>query len=133
MVTMIYSSAHDLYVPIFFILLQSKDQVAYYLALQMAINGSDWKLDAKTKTCDFERSLLNALNHQFPEEETPTIGCLFHFKQALRRKLLGYRISREVIHALMGPNGLINLLTIAPVEEIITKVSYTFLYINDIF
>jgi len=130
MIIMIYSPAHDLYVPIFFILLQSKDQVAYYLALQMAINGSGWKLDAKTKTCDFERALLNALNEQFPEVETPTIGCLFHFKQAIRRKLLSYRISREVIHDLMGPNGLINLLTIVPVEEIITKVSYTFKYIK---
>lgn len=124
MIIMIYSQAHDLYVPIFFILLQSKDQVAYYLALQMAINGSGWKLDAKTKTCDFERALLNALNEQFPETETPTVGCLFHFKQALRRKLLSYRIPHDVISNLMGPNGLINILTIVPVEEILTKVSF---------
>lgn len=126
MIIMIYSQAHDLYVPIFFILLQSKDQVAYYLALQMAINGSGWKLDAKTKTCDFERALLNALNEQFPEVETPTVGCLFHFKQALRRKLLSYRIPQDVIHELMGPNGLINILTIVPVAEIIPKVSYNY-------
>jgi hypothetical protein len=124
MIIMIYSQAHDIYVPIFYILLQSKDQVAYYLGLQMAINGSGWKLDAKTKTCDFERALLNAMNEQFPESETPTVGCLFHFKQALRRKLIGYRIPNEVIHHLMGPNGLINILTIVPVDEIITKVSY---------
>ena len=122
MIIMIYSQAHDLYVPIFFILLQSKDQVAYYLALQMAINGSGWKLNAKTKTCDFERSLLNAMNEQFPEAETPTVGCLFHFKQALRKKLLQFKIPHEMISELMDDKGLINILPIVDPDELTTKV-----------
>ena len=35
--------------------------------------------------CDFELSLLNAIDVQLPEADL--LGCFFHFRQALRRRL----------------------------------------------
>ena len=35
--------------------------------------------------CDFEMSLLKAIDEQLPEADLH--GCFFHFRQALRRKL----------------------------------------------
>jgi len=124
MVIMIFNQALDTYVPIFFILLQSKDQVAYYLALQHAINASDWKLRPKTVSCDFEKGLLKAVEDEFrgtPEDPMEIIGCEFHFKQALSRKLEKLQIPKDVIFDLISASGLINILFVIPIEEIKTK------------
>jgi hypothetical protein len=100
----------------------------------MAINGSEWKLEAKTKTCDFERALINAMNEQFPEKETPSVGCLFHFKQAIRRKLLQFKVPSTLISELINKDGLVNILPIAKPSELKTKVNLLYItyiyYIN---
>jgi hypothetical protein len=83
MILMIYSPATQMYVPIFWTLLQSKKQAAYYHALQMMICASNWQLEALTYTADFEVGLMNAIKLQFPEGKG--LFCLFHWKQAIRR------------------------------------------------
>ena len=105
-----------MYVPAFFILLQSKKCSAYYHAIQQCICASDWKMEPKSVTCDFEQSLIKALKHQFPA--APAILCLFHWKQAIRRKLLSFHTPLHIIHQMIGKNG---VLTVIPVNEIITK------------
>ncbi|KAF0990029.1 hypothetical protein HZS_2207 [Henneguya salminicola] len=40
---------------------------------------------------NFEKALISAVNHEFPESRV--MGCYFHFKQALHRKLKKYRVS----------------------------------------
>jgi hypothetical protein len=119
MVLMIYSSATDMYVPVFFILLQSKHEDAYYHAIQQAICATEWKLEAKTKTCDFEQGLIKALRCQFPGDNF--VLCNFHWKQCLRRKLLEYGIPKNLIHDLLGSEGPMELLTVIPIDEIVTK------------
>jgi hypothetical protein len=47
------------YVPVLFVLLQSKKTNAYYHALQQYIRVSDWKLEAKTFTSDFEQDIVD--------------------------------------------------------------------------
>ena len=108
-----------MYVPAFFILLQSKKCSAYYHAIQQCICASDWKMEPKSVTCDFEQSLIKALKHQFPA--APAILCLFHWKQAIRRKLLSFHTPLHIIHQMIGKNGVMNILTVTPVNEIITK------------
>lgn len=119
LIVMIYSQGEKTYVPIFYVLLQSKAELAYYHALQMVICACNWELDPKSITCDFEVTFINALRTQF--RGVDIVGCFFHFKQALRRKLKKFRIDPLVISSLMNDDGLINILTIVPVSEILIK------------
>ncbi|KAF0987857.1 hypothetical protein HZS_8101 [Henneguya salminicola] len=43
---------------------------------------------------DFEKALIFAANYEFPESRV--IGCYFHFKKALHRKLKKYRINQAI-------------------------------------
>jgi hypothetical protein len=80
----------------------------------MALAGT---LQAKTITCDFEQALLNAACEAFGD--VPIIGCLFHFKQAIRRKLIKhYKLPEAVVTKLIGADGLMNLLTTIPICDI---------------
>lgn len=118
MIIMVYSKHHDLYVPVYYILLQSKKEDSYFNAIEQAINASNWKLEALTVTCDFEMALINAIKDQFPEGKR--VLCLFHWKQALRRKLRDdYKLPEEIVHLMTRSNGLLELLTVIPIEEII--------------
>ena len=49
------------------------------------------------------------------------IGCRFHWKQAIRRKLLALDVPKTLITLLMDKNGLINILPIIPVSDIVVK------------
>ena len=59
------------------------------------------------------------MNTQFPNG--PLVGCSFHFKQALRRNLLSRGIPQNLVTALIGPGGWIEVLMVIPIEEIRTK------------
>ena len=52
-------------------------------------------INLSTFTADFEHALLNAARKTFPD--AVLIGCLFHWKQALHRKMLDLRIPKEVV------------------------------------
>lgn len=119
MVIMLFSHPHQMYIPIWFILLQSKKEATYVRALNQAIKTSPALLNAVTITSDFEKGLLNAVHSEFPS--AIFIGCLFHFKQALWRKLIDLGIPEELVHELMSEGGLIGLLTVIPIDEIISK------------
>ena len=89
------------------------------VAIHSCIVASGWVLRSKTWTCDFEAGLLKAMKEQFPEG--CAVGCLFHWKQSLRRKLMELNVSLEKISELMWEDGLINLLTVLPLSEIVNK------------
>jgi hypothetical protein len=116
---MIYAKAQKIYVPVFYILLQNKLENTYILALQSVIAACNWKIEPHSFTCDFETGLLNALQQQFPDAKQ--VLCLFHWKQAIRRKLIKLGIPKNMISNLVDENGLLNLLTVIPKEEIVEK------------
>jgi hypothetical protein len=106
-----------------FILLQGKYEDIYRYALQEAISGTDWELNAKSTTCDFEIGLMNTVKFQFGEGKH--IGCLFHFLQAILRKLKKIKMPDDIITILMsdGP-GSIKILTAVPLNEFDKAISY---------
>jgi len=114
LIMMIYSAAHDTYVPVFFVLLESKSELVYYHALEQCIGATNWKLDAATVSCDFETGLMNQCKLQF--RDAKIVGCLFHWKQALRRKLLKCHIPEDLITTVIGSNGTANILNEIPIE-----------------
>ena len=117
---MIYEPTSELYIPVYFVLLQSKLSGAYSAALYHCICSiGRTKFDAISVTCDFEQSLILAINENI--ENPIMIGCLFHWKQALRRKLKQFNINSAMISELMDGHGLINLLPEIPISDIESK------------
>ena len=119
LIIMVYDEQTDLYVPILYILMTAKTQILYYQALHYVICVSDWKLDPFSVTCDFEKALLSAVGEQF-RGNTRINGCLFHWKQALRRKMKKLNIEDQYVSMAMHKN-VIDVLTVIPRDEIVRK------------
>lgn len=118
MIIMIYSAAHQTYVPVLYILLQNKKEQTYLRALTEAEFAANHYLRPKTVTCDFEIGLMNAILAKFPSAHL--IGCLFHFKQAIRRKLIkDFKVPSDAVSFLCGEHGLMNILCSIPIEDIV--------------
>ncbi|OQR83926.1 hypothetical protein ACHHYP_14118 [Achlya hypogyna] len=75
-------------------------------------------LEPSTISCDFEQALIGAIKDQFPDARI--VGCLFHFKQAIRRKLVTLRIPEDQVQRAMEPNVL-DVLTVIPRLQIIKR------------
>lgn len=68
--------------------------------------------------CDFEQTIHMAVRDQSPSAYI--VGCLFHWKQAIRRKVLELRIPKGDVQVAMTP-GLLDTLTVVPEAGIRTK------------
>jgi MULE transposase domain len=108
LIIMVYDDETNIYVPAVYILLDNKNQWAYWHALHIVLVETETKLYPATITCDFEMALLNALKEQLPNASI--VGCLFHFKQALRRKMKRLYIPEAEISQAMK-KGKIDILT----------------------
>jgi hypothetical protein len=118
LVIMSHDKSTSMYVPIFFVLVQSKKEIVYKHALRMCVAATGGSMQVINATCDFEQGIINALKDQFKK---PVVGCEFHWKQAIRRKLLELGVPRENVSELVGPNGLLHLLTEIPISDIEKK------------
>ena len=81
------------YAPVVYILMTGKHEILYWHALHWVCVASNWKLDPFSVTCDFEEGLHNAIRGQFVGSILN--GCLFHWKQAIRRKWSLYRSTQN--------------------------------------
>lgn len=116
-IVMAYDASLDVYVPVVYVLATAKcEKTSKYLLywLQAAVN---FQVKPRTVTCDFEKALINAVTGAFPM--SVLVGCLFHWKQAIRRKLVDLRIPKEAICTAMSP-GIMDILTVIPVDEIVS-------------
>jgi hypothetical protein len=121
LIIMVYDDETDIYVPVVYFLLDNKCQWTYWHALHFVLVETETKFYLSTITSDFEISLLNAIKEQLPN--THRIGCLFHFKQALRRRMRKLHIPDTEIKRAMQ-KGSIDLLTIVKKEEVNDKIEH---------
>ena len=119
MVIMVYSASHQMYIPVFFMLLQSKDEDVYQHAIMMFIAATGWTADAKTVTVDYEQALIKTASIQF--KGSSIVGWLFHWKQAIRRKLISLHIPENLVSKFIAKGGTLELLCVIPIREIMTK------------
>eukprot|EP00733_Pompholyxophrys_punicea_P001424 Pompholyxophrys_punicea_v1_NODE_710_length_1410_cov_10.714391.p1 type:complete len:126 gc:universal NODE_710_length_1410_cov_10.714391:765-388(-) len=70
---------------------------------------------------DFEKGEISALKDQFPDSEL--IGCLFHFKQRLRRRLIQLGLDEGLVGKAMAKNC-IDLLTVVEERHIEATIAY---------
>ena len=80
---------------------------------------AECKIDPIAIYCDFEKALIAAVKEQFPH--VPVIGCLFHWKQAIRRHMVSkLKMDARQVTAAMA-HDVLDALTIVPREEIMSK------------
>ena len=53
------------------------------------------------------------------------VGCLFQWKQAIRRKLVDFHIPKDLISELIDTNGVMNILTAIPTRKSYLRGSHT--------
>ena len=66
------------------------------MALSQVTVDSDSKLDLVSHCCDYEQALMKALADEFPD--SAHIGCNFHWKQALRKKMRELAVPEVNLH-----------------------------------
>ena len=122
LILMAFCEATEVYVPIYYVLMTSKKYMSYWRAFNQIIIDLDMKLNPFSVTFDFEAALMKAVQEQFCVGTQKAIlnGCLFHWKQALRRKMMSLFICREQIKKAMQ-TGVMDLLTTIRKEELESK------------
>ncbi|OQR96710.1 hypothetical protein ACHHYP_13769 [Achlya hypogyna] len=98
--------------------MDAKEEWSYWEMLNQVKIQCDCMLELSTISCDFEQALIGAIKDQFPDARI--VGCLFHFKQAIRRKLVALRIPEEQVQRAMEPNVL-DVLTVIPRLQIVKR------------
>ncbi|KAE8985556.1 hypothetical protein PR002_g22609 [Phytophthora rubi] len=99
-------------------LVEAKDEWTNWHALHRVRVLGKVQMTPRSITSDFEAALIKGIRDQF--QGTSLIGCLFHWKQAIRRKLIDLRIPANQIAEAMSP-GVIDVLTVIPIDEIRSK------------
>ena len=104
LIIMIFDDQTDAYVPVFYILLTSKTKQIYIQALRWVQISVDQQINPVSVTCDFEIALQKAIVSTFPSAVINR--CFFHWKQAIRQKILDLNFSENVCKRMMWKDTL---------------------------
>ena len=115
LIIMVFGKQTDSFVPVFYVLLTAKTQQMYQHALYWVNITANNKMRPMTVTCDFEKALHNAIQLEFPTAIVN--GCLFHWKQAIGRKICDLKFDKPIGERMMT-RYVLETLTIVPVDEI---------------
>ncbi|KAE9164694.1 hypothetical protein PF002_g31540, partial [Phytophthora fragariae] len=118
LIVMVHDPTYDVYIPGLYMLVEAKDEWTNWHALHWVRVLGKMQMTPSSITSDFEAALIKGIRDQF--QGTSLIGCLFHWKQAIRRKLIDLRIPANQIAEAMSP-GVIDVLTVIPIDEIRSK------------
>ena len=127
LIFMIYHCMYNLFIPIAFMLLNSKLQAVYLEALSQLkrriIDQTGMNIRAITQTFDCEAGLGNAVREVLTREDgvvVPTILCNFHVKQAWYANAKAFHIPKEDRFTMFHPAGdcLFNTLFVIPTGDI---------------
>ncbi|POM59364.1 hypothetical protein PHPALM_31916 [Phytophthora palmivora] len=114
-VVMVHDRGSKCFVPCMYCLTTNKSEWTYWHTLHCVQATTGITMDVGTVSCDFERGLINAVGDQFPEANI--IGCLFHFMQAVRRKIQKLHIPGEEVTGMML-RGFLDSLIVIPHDRI---------------
>ena len=117
LIVMVFDVSLKIYIPIMYILMSGKTEECYYQAFTY-IRGEVPDCDPYCVGVDFEPAFFNAVDLFFPSANL--VGCIFHFKQAAKRKMKEFGIPSNEIQVAMQP-GVYDLLTNLPPDELDLK------------
>lgn len=107
------------YIPCCYALLTGKNEQLYCNLFHELVVLMEYNWMPSVITVDFEKSLISAVKHEFPQSRI--LGCFFHLKQALFRKLRKITRNSSFIHSTLDN---IELLTVIPSAEISFGIQY---------
>lgn len=113
LIIMCFDKCSNLFIPCIYVLLTSKTEYIYCSIFHEVIVILNYNFMPKYITVDFELALIGAIKYQFTKSRI--MGCFFHFKQAIVKKMKEFKINNKEIKIAAR---LINFLTIIPIEEI---------------
>ncbi len=88
LILMLFNHITSLYVPLLYLLMTHKNKALYWHAFNAIVAISEWKIKVRSYCSDSEVSLMKQLEIAFGGGFGGFhIGCFFHFKQALRKRL----------------------------------------------
>jgi hypothetical protein len=125
-VIMAFDPTVALYVPCIWSLLSGKSELQYCTFLHEVVVLLDYRWSPKVCVVDFERGLIGAVNYEFTK--TKIVGCFFHFKQALYRKMKKMKLPEDEMCICLQNMG---FLTVIPKEEIEIAISFLELLLPD--
>ena len=114
LIIMVFDEQTDSYVPDFYVLLTSKTDQIYSQELHWIEMTVGRKISRSTITCDFVIALQNVILSTFPG--VIINGCLFHWKQAIRHKIIDLKFKENICERMMWENSLEVLAIINPSE-----------------
>ena len=126
---MMFDDETQSYVCVFWVLLTGQFEKLYAETLHQIWIATDRKLNPLSLTLDYEDGLINAGTAQFIQAPTPYLdrrgetkidGCLFHWKQAIRRWMIKNRIKRDHVKFAMR-KGVLDLLCVIPHKDLESK------------
>eukprot|EP00804_Cyclotella_cryptica_P014847 CCRYP_021233-RA/>CCRYP_021233-RA protein AED:0.19 eAED:0.19 QI:1615/0.57/0.5/1/0/0/8/0/352 len=118
LIIMVFDARLRIFIPVAWILMTGKTNECYWQAFNWLCSAVDEIAPAYIGV-DFERAFFTQVSNHFAKADL--IGCLFHFKQALRRKMIKLGIPEEEVKFVMQ-KGVIDLITVIPVEHLNPKV-----------
>lgn len=114
LIIMIFDARLKIFIPVAWILMSGKTDECYWQAFAWLTSAVE---DLNPAFCgvDFEIAFF----HQVAIHLTGVdlIGCLFHWKQAIRRKIIKLKIPDDEVKFAMR-RGVIDLLTIVPKDDV---------------
>ena len=111
---MVFDAAHRIHTPVAWALISGKTRECYWQVFNW-LTSSVQEHDPSYVGVDFKLAFFSNVAIHFPD--AILIGCLFHFKQAIRRKLTILKFPDEEISFAMK-KGVIDLITIIPKEHL---------------
>lgn len=127
LIVMVFDSALGIYIPVAYILMTGKTEECYWQAF-------NW-LTSEVQDCrpycvgvDFEINFFRSVGTHFPDGKL--IGCLFHFKQAGRKKMVELGIHKDAVKYAMR-SGVYDLLTVLPKDDLMKGIAYVRTMIAD--
>lgn len=118
LILMVYDPSLKIYIPVYYVLMTGKSEKVYDMAYMQMDVAADEEMDPSAVGVDFETALLKMAGKHFPD--AVIVGCDFHWKQALRRKLKAMGFPDEEIEIAMR-FGMLDLLISLPPEELERK------------
>ena len=118
LVIMCYDQQTRVYVPVMYILMTGKTELLYRHALYWANAIVLGHSSPRMVTCDFEKALMNAVKSTF--KNVTVNGCLFHWKQAILRKLKEFRFTNQCLPFRIVSCSVLDVLTVIPRAEVPT-------------
>ena len=127
LIVMVFDQSLRIYIPVAYILMSGKTEECYW----QAFNWLTLEVNDCNPFCvgvDYERASFLMVGLHFPE--TRLIGCLFHFKQAGRKKMVNFGILENQIKFAMR-RGVYDLLTVLPKEDLLKGIAFVRTMIAD--